>query len=84
MSARRTAARKAADAKTAEEAPVRCFCGGADYEYSFVRFPMRHVSRCKRCGFEHRCVLKIEPTRPPPTPSPTDDDPPISFPPFWY
>ena len=67
---------------TAAEA-VTCFCGGTEYDYSFVRFPMTHVARCRTCGFEHRCDLQIAPDRPRPAAQPADEEPPIGFPPFW-
>ncbi len=63
--------------------PPTCFCGGGVYTYSFERFPMTHVSRCKACGFEHRCDLQTAPPRKPPKPP----EGPIGyqgFPPFWY
>ena len=76
--------RMAADAaQIAEKEPVTCFCGGADYDYSFARFPMTHVSRCRNCGFEHRCELKIATPKPRSTQT-SSEDPPLGFPPFWY
>ncbi len=76
---------KAADtAQITGEETVTCFCGGTEYDYSFVRFPMHHVSRCRKCGFEHRCELKVAPERPRPATPPPGEDPPIGFPPFWY
>ncbi|HWF76202.1 MAG TPA: hypothetical protein VN694_03410 [Caulobacteraceae bacterium] len=76
--------RMAADAaQLAEGDPTPCFCGGKAYDYSFTRFPMTHVSRCRNCGFEHRCELKVTPAKPPPAPA-SPEDPPIGLPPFWY
>lgn len=77
--------RKAADSTgIASIEPVRCFCGGTEFDYSFARFPMEHVSRCKACGLEHRCELKVTPVKHP-SPKPSDPpDPSIGFPPFWY
>jgi hypothetical protein len=74
----------AADAtRVAETEPMTCFCGGTDYDYSFARFPMTHVSRCRNCGFEHRCELQIATPKLRPTAA-QPEDPPLGFPPFWY
>lgn len=78
--------RKAADSTgiAANEA-VMCFCGGTEFDYSFVRFPMAHVSRCKACGLEHRCELKATPVKTVrPSPSDHPSGPGVGFPPFWY
>jgi hypothetical protein len=80
MSRRRLAADAA---QLAEGEAMTCFCGGKEYDYSFARFPMTHVSRCRNCGFEHRGELKISPSRAPRAPTPPED-PPVGFPPFWY
>ena len=80
-SPRRTAA---AAVLIAEEAPVRCFCGAAEFDYSFVRFPMLHVSRCRNCGLESRGELKIAPVRKKAARQPPGAQPPVGFPPFWY
>jgi hypothetical protein len=77
MSPRRTAADAA---RPADSEPVRCFCGAAEFDYAFSRFPMTHVSRCRNCGLEHRCALKITPARRTATQPP---EPPAGFPPFW-
>lgn len=80
-SPRRTAV--AAVAQIPEDEPVRCFCGAAEFDYSFVRFPMLHVSRCRNCGLEHRCELEIAPVKKAKARQP-DSEPPVGFPPFWY
>lgn len=80
-SSRRTAV--AAVAQIPEDELVRCFCGAAEFDYSFVRFPMLHVSRCRNCGLEHRGELKIAPV-PKAAARPADHEPPFGFPPFWY
>jgi hypothetical protein len=67
--------------RTADAETVTCFCGGTEYDYGFVRFPMTHVSRCRACGLEHRCELQIAPARKAETRPP---DQPLGFPPFWY
>lgn len=82
MSRRRTAAAVTQAAEQQEE-PVTCFCGAAEFAYSFARFPMAHVSRCRKCGFEHRCELKPATPKSPRAPTPPDD-PPMGAPPFWY
>jgi hypothetical protein len=78
-----TSSRRKATASSPLEGgePVTCFCGATDFDYSFVRFPMTHVSRCRSCGLEYRGELKI--TQPPPRPSSPPQAPPIAFPPFW-
>ena len=76
---RRTPAKKA----NQDAEPVTCFCGGTDFDYSFVRFPMAHVSRCRACGLEPRGELKMEPA-PVRAGSSQAGQPPIAFPPFWY
>jgi hypothetical protein len=85
MSPRRTAG---AVTLTSDDQPTRCFCGAAEYDYSFVRFPMAHVSRCRNCGFEHRCVLNIRPAKATgpakQAASGRPQEPPLGFPPFWY
>ena len=73
----------AAVAQVAEPEPLTCFCGAAEFDYSFARFPMAHVSRCRNCGFEHRCELKLTPVKHA-TAQPPDAQPPIGFPPLWY
>jgi hypothetical protein len=76
---------KAAGANQITEAEtVTCFCGGTEYDYSFVRFPMTHVSRCRKCGFEHRCDLLVPQPRARPSAPRAGEDPSIGFPPFWY
>ena len=80
-SPRRTAA---AVAQTIEDEPVRCFCGAAEFDYSFVRFPMQHVSRCRNCGLESRGELKVTPVKQRAAPSQPGAEPPVGFPPFWY
>ena len=79
-----TTSRKTAKtvSRIADAEPVACFCGGAEYDYSFVRFPMTHVSRCRACGLEHRCELQIAPAKK--AKSPAAEPPPLGFPPFWY
>ena len=77
--------RKAADSTgIAGNEPVRCFCGADEYEYSFARFPMTHVSRCRKCGLEHRCELKVAPTKQASSRPPDASDPSVGLPPFWY
>ena len=71
-------------AQTAEDEPVRCFCGAAEFDYSFVRFPMQHVSRCRNCGLESRGELKVAPAKQRGAPQQRDAEPPVGFPPFWY
>jgi hypothetical protein len=72
----------AAVAQIVEDDATRCFCGAAEFDFSFVRFPMQHVSRCRTCGLEHRCELKLTPTKAAPRPS--EPQQPFGFPPFWY
>jgi hypothetical protein len=81
-SSRRTAA--AAVAQIPEDEPVRCFCGAAEFDHSFVRFPMLHVSRCRNCGLESRAELKIAPVGKKAALQPPGAQPPVGFPPFWY
>ena len=81
-SSRRTAA--AAVVQIPEDDSVRCFCGAAEFDYSFVRFPMLHVSRCRNCGLESRAELKIAPARKKAAPQRPGAEPPVGFPPFWY
>jgi hypothetical protein len=81
-SPRRTAV--AAVAQTLDDEPVRCFCGAAEFDYSFVRFPMLHVSRCRNCGLESRGELKIAPAQQKAATPPPGAEPPVGFPPFWY
>lgn len=66
-----------------EDEPVRCFCGAAEFDHSFVRFPMLHVSRCRNCGFENRGELKVAPAKKV-EPQQPGAAPPVGFPPFWY
>ena len=77
--------RRAADAaQIAEAEATTCFCGGKEYDYSFTRFPMTHVSRCRNCGFEHRGELKIATPAKAQRAAAGPEDPPLGFPPFWY
>jgi hypothetical protein len=80
-SSHRTAA---AVVQIAEQPPVRCFCGAAEFDYSFVRFPMLHVSRCRNCGLASRGELKVAPVKKKAAMQPPGAEPPVSFPPFWY
>ena len=81
-SSRRTAA--AAVVQIPADEPVRCFCGAAEFDYSFVRFPMQHVARCRNCGLESRGELKIAPVKQKAATQPPGAQPPVGFPPFWY
>ena len=81
MSLRRKAAGSTGIADTES---VRCFCGGTEFDYSFARFPMTHVSRCKACGLEHRAELKVTPVNQTRPRQSDKSDPPVGLPPFWY
>jgi hypothetical protein len=63
--------------------PLACWCGSTEHDYSFVRFPMEAVSRCKSCGAEYRCT--IQPSKPPPKPKPPSGPPDFEgYPPFYF
>ena len=79
-SSRRTAA--AAVAQIPEDDLVRCFCGAAEFDHSFVRFPMLHVSRCR--NLESRGELKLAPIKKKAATQQPGAEPPVGFPPFWY
>lgn len=49
-----------------DEEPLVCSCGGEEFDYGMVMFPMVWAAVCQNCGAETICHLKIDKPKPPP------------------